>query len=1120
MSGDRIGKALEAAYRSPANSPRELLLLCFPGADTRGLSADGAGVILDPRPGHEEQSPSLSLSVSKADGAAMFHRYGSDGAGMNALTWLETYGNRGSGMSRREAAALLISRAGIADTPREGTGVRFGSGSRPPLPRLGEQLRQKQTAAAETDPEKIRRALLGWEPLTGTEEGAPELEFLGSRGLLPALPLGFLEAFRFTGTDSRGRKSRTLPGSLLPGALGFKVPGLGGETAGLKFRNPGSKAELEAASHERGKAVRRYHIPSGLGTPPLCSRNLAESSAEVWTEGELNGVALMLAAHAAELPSVGVQGLAGADGSPEVRHLKPGKWVYIYADPDKAGNEARLRLGRIAADLGAEVYQLPAWNPDTPETDAAELNGMFSKGLESGDLSGAVKLGDLLRRNMEAAEQWTDPAASDAAPSDWGEGFTVWPYGIRNGETVELKRNENAEEGEEVRPLLGFTARIVSEVMRDDGGDAPAGAYVLEGWDTRGNAFPLQTVPLKDFASLNWADSWGARAFRYPGQAIKDKARAAVLRLSVEAGMSRETVYTHTGWRDIPEHGPVFLSAGACIGAAGAVEGLRVELTGRLGAYALPVPPEGEQLRQSVRESLELMDLAPLSLSVPLLGMTFRAPLGDVGFTVWASGRTGSGKTTYAALCQAHYGPEWTAKHLPASYQGTVNAVTREAYLARDVLFILDDFKPEGSQAEVKKAHSELSRLLASVGDRAGRSRMSADGMTVRAGYYPRGAVLTTAETTPLKTSDVARTVSVEVSAPLFGKGADPAASGRFEAARQKAAAGVYAASMSGYIRFLAEHHSELTGEPLRQRVRDSAALFAAPHNRTPENAAELLEGWRAFLTYAVSVEALSPAEAEERGERVLSALRELASGQAAALESTDPASRFLTLLGSLLRSGSAYVRDAETGREPGDYAAALGWQSRSYSDGNGETVTHWERVSRNGADLGYYGEVNSAPFLFLDRDAVYAAVNRAAEQGGHALPAPRTLWKLLRERLEPLGAMVCEKDRATYPRSVYGAGTADGRLSLLNISYPLPTNGTNGTDAEETESYTEKTSVPFLLFLSGQIKLNGTETLETPSQTEKTSVPFLPSASEPQSEPEEASPEPSASASGWELEL
>jgi len=358
----------------------------------------------------------------------------------------------------------------------------------------------------------------------------------------------------------------------------------------------------------------------------------------------------------------------------------------------------------------------------------------------------------------------------------------------------------------------------------------------------------------------------------------------------------------------------------------------------------------------------------------------------------------------------------------------------------------------------------------------------------MRTDYYPRGLVLATAETGPKKLSDLARTVFVEVPGPLFGEGAAPGMSEAYHAARRSAEAGTYAAALSGFLRWIAGRHGDLTGEALEVRLEETSRLFAAPHGRTPRNAAEVAEGWRAFLSYARDVGAVTDAEGEEVWGRVVTALRELAEGQGEALTDADPVTRFLALLSALLRTGAVYLRDAETGEAPEEHAEACGWRWRPFGN-PAEGEGRWELRRPNAAPVGYLGTVNGEPMAFFEA-VLYQEVNRAAEGEGYALPAPKTLWKQVRDRLKPAGLMVCEGDRATYPRRVYGCGPKQ-RISLYNICWPIPTERDNGTPDLKTLSHTAFSGVPFPFSLTGHLERNGTPGLETSSSTAFSGVPF-----------------------------
>lgn len=1086
--GSMTGDALRSAYAAPGNAPAELLRLVFPGCDPRP-AGDGSGVMCDPRGGdYAERAPSFTFWRGEQDGGAMFQRKGT-GETWNALQLLEQFGHGGSGMPRKDAAALLVTRAELIDTPAAGGTFR-------PLPstapRLSDTLRERQGRAAPVD---AHAALSTWEPLSASpsREGDPGTAWhaLEARGLLPALAAGCLEAFR-------ARKGGRLPRLLTRDALAFKVRGPDGDAVAVKFRNAGSAEQLAAAGLDRYVYAKGHRGTPAHTSPGLTAPDVA---AEIWTEGELNGVAFMLGVQAAGLSGVGVQGMAGAGGNPHVLHALTGRRVYIYADPDKAGEEARTRWARLALEVGAVPHMLPPFQEGNSGADAADFLGQ--RWQPDGQSVGAAALGAWLSDHMARALPWQYPEPPAEPVPEYRDGFQAWPYALEGGQVGKLKRDpDGPENAVKFWPLLGFTARIVAEVVRDSGDGNPLRVFQVEGHTPEGRPLPPVEVPTAKFSAMAWPlEHWGADGFVYPGSSVKDEARAALLSLSRAAGMERRTVHTRTGWADLPGHGPVFLTAGACIGAAGTVPGVGVSLLGKLQHYALPDPSQGDAEARAVRAALELLELAPASLMFPLLGMVFRAPLGGVRFSGWLESRTGWGKSTLAAVLQSFYGAGWVAHFPPADFQSTDNALTLGAFQARDVLFVADDFKPEGTRATIDAEHAKLSRFLSSAGNGSGRDRMTADALTVRTGYYPRGLVLATAESSPRKHSDVARTVALSVPGPLFGPGGPVEGSARFDEARRLAHVGVYASCMAAFLRWVAGNFGTATGAALTERVQVAARDFPGTHGRTAHNAAELLEGWRAFLTYARDCGAVTEAEALSLGEQAVAALRDTSAGQAAALENVDPVTRFLPLLSGLLRSGAVYLRDAETGDAPGadlgamsPDAPAAGWRWRAYGDPEKGGGT-WE-VRSGAVPVGFLGEYGGQVYALLEA-GVYAQVNRAAEGEGYGLPAPRSLWQGLKDRHTPSGEMVTQGDRATYPRSVYGCGPKE-RVPFYNFVWPLPLQKRNERDtSREMPAEREKSGVTFYFLETGHFYRNGTPTPNLPAQTTFHGVPFLPLAAQ-----------------------
>jgi hypothetical protein len=117
----------------------------------------------------------------------------------------------------------------------------------------------------------------------------------------------------------------------------------------------------------------------------------------------------------------------------------------------------------------------------------------------------------------------------------------------------------------------------------------------------------------------------GAGAALWPGFGTKDHARAAIQFLSGDPPERR--VYAHLGWRKI---GGIwcYLHGGGAIGPVGPVEENEVSLPPELQRYQLPEPPTGTALAESIRASLDLLEVAGDLVTVPVYCGLWRATLG------------------------------------------------------------------------------------------------------------------------------------------------------------------------------------------------------------------------------------------------------------------------------------------------------------------------------------------------------------------------------------------------------------------------------------------------------------------------------------------------------------
>ena len=604
--------ALKHAQNRPGPLVRWLASQVAPGADVSGVN-DAGGVFCDLRPGLEEKDPSTSVSVGK-NGGAVFKRHGGDDAGLSAVQ----YTAQVLGISKGEAARQLIERAGLVDEkpagkkgkkaprgPRAGQqspAKEEGQQSPTPAPKGLAQALEKLAKFGPLSPADLAYRRRGLRVIEGPQDDSEAAQEVTRRGLWPAVKAGVLRVYAL-------EDGAALPAHSAPGALFFDVTGPDGQVWAVKFRNTDAGREILRA--QTGKEGQRYaYTGKGAGRPAWCARPMREDLPTLLIEGELNAAAGFVMLEAAGMgDAFNVQGLASAGALPHISHLKEGARVYVFADMgDKRGegDKARDTWGQLAHAMGAQVFQVgqemhgdgseaePVRRVDvnpfkTPEkgegSDACDALGSDLYGPDVGPLL----WGRRLEKAIEAARPW-QPAPKPEAQTVSGEGKgqgqpgDVWEtkrrgYGIRGGKLCALSvKNEDGEDRESAEVLADFTARIVAEVLEDDGSPDPRRVFHISGHRPDGAPMfpPVVEVPTSEFSGMGWTVArWGGAARIPAGQGKKDKARDAVQVLSNAAGFPFQTVHLHTGWIKHAAHGWLYLTAGAVIGAAGAVEGLR-----------------------------------------------------------------------------------------------------------------------------------------------------------------------------------------------------------------------------------------------------------------------------------------------------------------------------------------------------------------------------------------------------------------------------------------------------------------------------------------------------------------------------------------------------------------
>jgi hypothetical protein len=462
-------------------------------------------------------------------------------------------------------------------------------------------------------------------------------------------------------------------------------------------------------------------------------------------------------------------------------------------------------------------------------------------------------------------------------------------------------------------PLSNFTGRIVEDVVVEDGSGAADRFFVVEAeMNRRRHRFEVSS---QAFDGLPWVPKHLGALAVIEGPRVRHLVTKAIKLES--RGLREIHAYGHTGWLEI-EGRWVYLHAGGAITGAGtpAFDG-RVVLSGKLKRRRFPSPSPAieasEDLREAVRESFALWNLAADEIAIPLMLSAYRAALGEVDYSLHLAGPTGLGKTTLAHLAVSHFGAGLGSKD-QTNFESTAYAIERESFALKDQLLLLDDYLGTPEHRRI------LAFIVRNAANNSGRGRLGSDG-SLRGDKPPRALVITTGEDVPVGGSLTARMLVLRVP---DGAGLDLSPGAPINAAQVAARDGRQALAMAGFIRWLAPRYRDISStiEQRRNQIGHEMRPLVA-HSRTPGIYGDLmigLEEWMAFAREIGAVDQEQGAALEDRARlAVMAAIQE----QAEYLESADPVERYRDLLREAISSGNAHVR--APGEEPGP-GVHLGW--------------------------------------------------------------------------------------------------------------------------------------------------------------------------------------------------
>jgi DnaB-like helicase N terminal domain len=524
--------------------------------------------------------------------------------------------------------------------------------------------------------------------------------------------------------------------------------------------------------------------------------------------------------------------------------------------------------------------------------------------------------------------------------------------------------------GLESEQVTNFCAKIVSEVIADDGSSEEQRIFELE-VAVKGETRRIE-VPASKFGGMAWVTAQlGAEADVCPGK--ENHARYAIKQLS--PSFTKRVVYAHTGWRQIGDDWCYLHGAGGVTGEGNRTD-IAVRLPHSLRHFLIPDPPKGDGIMKAYGFALKFLDAFPRSLTAPLLGSVWASALGEIDYSVYVVGQSGVFKSELTALIASFFGAGFNRLTMAANWDDTANVLLSKLFTAKDGVLVIDDFAPNGNKKHDEDLHAKAERVFRAAGNRTGRGRLQSD-MTERLAKEPRGLLISSGEDLPRGMSLQARLHIVSIEKGMITSEA-------LTKMQRSAAKGELAASFATFLSHLARDREKIKSEFDKERVALREKLSKTSqrqkgHAREVTTTAHLGASWKIWIRSAVAEKAITKGEGETLWNEIWKTLAEAGQDQQAQQASQHPADHFIDLLKSALISGRANLQTIEGG-QPSKLGHLCGWRDGKPT---GECVG-WVEDS----------------ILYLEMKSAYGVANAQGYRNGEGIAVVEsTLVKRLDER-------------------------------------------------------------------------------------------------------------------------
>lgn len=575
-----------------------------------------------------------------------------------------------------------------------------------------------------------------------------------------------------------------------------------------------------------------------------------------------------------------------------------------------------------------------------------------------------------------------------------------WKYTTHNGgmalivrKKMKMPRDKDTPEGQEPdevwvnehHRMCDFVATITREDTFHQGEETKV-IYHIAGATANGFNLPTLKVEAESYSEMKWLSQWGANisivaAWPRSMGSVTANIREAIIERKKLIEPQREEVFDHLGWRKINSKW-VYLHAEGGISEAGLEPGLVVD-TGQAGlkTFRFTNIPEGDDLKEAIKASLDILKVTSYTATVPQLLATYRATLPMVPtFALHTFATSGTGKSTLAALYQAHFDDTSHCYKLPGTWMSTAASLEVLCNAAKNSLITIDDANM--SQPDIMK---KMEKIIRSSGNGTSRGRMTSAMKTQRA-FPPRCMVLSTGEDLPEGHSCRARTLLVDVPEVVHPS----ADNSLLDDLQAKARAGYMNRGMAAWLQWLAPKIDRIEsgwGESMIETRKSMDMAIMGAHGRSVDAIAELLITGQLLLTWAQEEGAITADEANRLTLDFKLAFQNISEDQKLEQAAEDPVKKFLDMFPDLLAAGVCHVALPPcTDVIRTNKAKAFGYEYTSYNDG-------W-------APKGLCVGILESGYIMLNKTTVFSVMVEQAKKAGVSFNTTyQTFWK----RLKPL---------------------------------------------------------------------------------------------------------------------